>query len=154
MRRLILSAAVLLAACTPTQQAKVQAFEAKALTGIQAVASGILAAADAACADALPVIRGVSGMTGNRTVANILSYATAVCSPAGTVIPGSSIDASTASWIGGVKVGLTAASKIIVPVAVAAPAAPATTVSVPATAAPAAPPVAVSVPATVTPTAP
>lgn len=141
------AAVVLLSDCSPTQQAKVQAFISTTGADVKAVASGILAAADAACADALPVIKTVAVLVNNTKVNNILSYVTPICSPVGTVVAGANIDASTASWIGGIKAGLAAAANLNVPTPVAPAAAPATPVAIPPTSAPAAAPVVVAVPA-------
>lgn len=159
MRPLLIALALLLASCNPAQQAKVQSTLTTVAGDIKSVASGILAAADAACADALPVIKTVGGLVGNAKVTNLVSYATSICSPAGTVVAGASINATTASWIGGIKAGLNAAANLTLPVAaaanatVAAPAAPATPVSIAPTGAPAASPVVVSVPAASVPAA-
>ncbi len=157
MRRLLTltaaSLAVLLASCNATQQAKIQGTLATVAGDIKSVASGILAAADAACSDVLPVVKAVSGLVNNAKVTSLVGYAVSVCSPAGTVIPGSNINASTAGWIGGIKTGLTVAANLNVPAqaaaaaSVAPAAAPSTPVAVPSPAAPAAAPVTVAVPA-------
>jgi len=91
---------------------------------ISNVAQGLLAAVDAACADAAPVIAAAGlAAPANPTVASLVAYGRAICEANGEVTPNTAISPSTAAWIGGIKAGLQIAANL--PGASAAAAAPA-----------------------------
>jgi hypothetical protein len=64
------------------------------------VLTGIEAAVNAACPEVAPFISIAAAATAGPAAANIIKYASAVCTPQGTMITGFTPSASTAAWIG------------------------------------------------------
>jgi len=78
-----------------------------ATADVGAVAQGILQSTQVACADAAPFLAlAETARPNDAGTKSLVAYGSSICSPAGTVNTGASIDPGTAAWIAGIKTTL------------------------------------------------